>query len=73
MPYSGRSQVPPLTICELQVLEYACEGKTAWEIGRIIDRSEGTVKKHLQRIYRKIGVENRMGAADWLRERMTMA
>ena len=71
MPHSGPSSVHPLTKRELEILRWICEGKTYWETARIIGRRHGTVKKHLQRIYRKIGVENRMAAANSLREQLS--
>lgn len=38
-------------------------GKTDAEIATIIGVSTNTIGKHLERIYRKLGVENRMAAA----------
>lgn len=38
-------------------------GKTDAEIATILDVSTSTVGKHLERIYQKLGVENRMAAA----------
>lgn len=67
MPHSGPSSLPPLTVRELEILQWNSEGTTYWETACILGRPHGTVKKHLQRIYRKIGVENRMAAANWLR------
>jgi DNA-binding CsgD family transcriptional regulator len=48
---------------EAEVLQWLCQGKTNQEIGIILDISFRTVKKHLERIYQKIGVENRTTAA----------
>ena len=39
------------------------QGKTNEEIGDILGCSRRTVQKHLERIYIKLGVENRTGAA----------
>lgn len=47
---------------ELEVLEWARDGKTAWEIASIRQISEATVKYHLKSIYSKLGVSNRAQA-----------
>jgi DNA-binding CsgD family transcriptional regulator len=52
-----------LTPCERKVLRWVAEGKTNWQIGQILGCAERTVKKHLQHIYRKLGVDNRTAAA----------
>jgi DNA-binding CsgD family transcriptional regulator len=57
-----------LTPREREVFDWAKIGKTNWAISRILNCSEATVKKHLQRIYRKLGVENRVEALNALRE-----
>ncbi|MBI6768031.1 helix-turn-helix transcriptional regulator [Pseudomonas syringae] len=51
-----------LTHRELEVLQWARDGKTAWEISMIRDVSESTVKYHLKTIYSKLGVANRAQA-----------
>ncbi|QQN29072.1 helix-turn-helix transcriptional regulator [Pseudomonas syringae group genomosp. 3] len=51
-----------LTLRELEVLQWARDGKTAWEISIIRDVSESTVKYHLKTIYSKLGVANRAQA-----------
>lgn len=48
---------------ELEVLEAICRGKTNLEIAAALDISPFTVKNHVQRIFRKIGVTNRTQAA----------
>jgi DNA-binding CsgD family transcriptional regulator len=48
---------------EREVLHWVCEGKTDAEIGEILDISVHTVSKHLQRVFIKLGVENRTAAA----------
>lgn len=52
----------PLTPKELEVLRWAAEGKTVWEISRIRSISQATVKFHLQNIYGKLQVNNRVQA-----------
>jgi len=53
-----------LTNRELEVVCWVARGKSNGDIGRILVCSEGTVKKHVQRIFRKFGVETRTAAAD---------
>ena len=52
-----------LTSREREVLHWVCECKTDAEIGGILGISVHTVSKHLQRVFKKLGVENRMAAA----------
>ncbi|PUB46004.1 response regulator transcription factor [Pseudomonas sp. GV047] len=52
----------PLTPTELEILRWASEGKTVWEISQIRTTSEATVKFHLRNIYGKFGVTNRVQA-----------
>lgn len=51
-----------LTPRELECISWACEGKTAWEISKIIDVSERTVVFHLTSATRKLGAINRQHA-----------
>ena len=51
-----------LTITEMEVLKWAKEGKTVWEISTIRGVSESTVKFHFQNIYKKLDVNNRVHA-----------
>lgn len=55
-------QTRALTPKELEILKWAREGKTAWEIGLIKEVSEATVKHHFKSIYAKLGVTNRAQA-----------
>lgn len=48
---------------ESEVLAWIGQGKTNEEIGHILGCSPRTVQKHLERIYIKLGVENRTAAA----------
>ena len=52
----------PLTPAELEILRWAAEGKTVWEISQIRATSEATVKFHLRNIYGKLDVSNRVQA-----------
>jgi DNA-binding CsgD family transcriptional regulator len=55
-------EVTPLSSREDEVMVWLAEGKTNEEIGIILSISAHTVKNHLDRIYRKIGVDNRHAA-----------
>jgi transcriptional regulator EpsA len=57
---SGRYQ--PLTERELEVVGWVVQGKSNAEIGQILGLSGLTVKNHLQNIYRKLDVHNRVQA-----------
>ncbi len=52
-----------LTRREAEVLAWVSQGKTNTEIGIIISASPRTVEKHLERIFKKLGVETRTAAA----------
>lgn len=52
-----------LTIREADVLLWIANGKTNREIGLILEMSPRTVNKHLEQVFRKLGVENRTAAA----------
>jgi two-component system, NarL family, response regulator len=51
-----------LTEREIQILRLAAKGLSNPEIGRVIDRTEGTVKAHLRNIHEKLGVQDRTEA-----------
>ncbi|MGU9855257.1 response regulator transcription factor [Pseudomonas sp. LF245] len=51
-----------LTATELEILRWASNGKTVWEISQIRATSEATVKFHLRNIYGKLEVTNRVQA-----------
>lgn len=55
-------QKASLTPREKECLLWAAEGKTAWEIGVIINTSERTAVFHLQNAANKMGVKNRQHA-----------
>jgi DNA-binding NarL/FixJ family response regulator len=52
-----------LTAREAEVLLWVAQGKSNPEIGSILGTAENTVKKHLQHIFEKVGVDNRNAAA----------
>ena len=55
-----------LTPREREILGLIAEGKSNAEVARALAISETTVKGHLWRLYRKIGVSNRTAAARWV-------
>jgi LuxR family quorum sensing-dependent transcriptional regulator len=64
-------QRPQLTSREREVLVWAAQGKSAWEIGEILGIAKRTVDAHTQSASRKLGAANRTHAvAIALRERM---
>ena len=52
-----------LTPRETEVLRWVAEGKTNKDIGTLLRASPRTVAKHLERVFEKLGVENRTAAA----------
>ncbi|KAF1011549.1 MAG: HTH-type quorum sensing-dependent transcriptional regulator RpaR [Pseudomonas fluorescens] len=61
-----RAMLPgqPLTPKEMEILHWAAEGKTVWEISKIRAVSQATVKFHLRNIYAKLQVSNRVQAVN---------
>lgn len=57
------SNVLDLSLREREVLESVCRGRTNLEIAAALNISPFTVKNHVQRIFRKVGVTNRTQAA----------
>jgi transcriptional regulator EpsA len=57
------TNVLDLSAREQEVLESMCRGRTNLDIAAALDISPFTVKNHVQRIFRKIGVTNRTQAA----------
>lgn len=51
-----------LTSREVEVLTWAAQGKSAWEIGEILDSAKRTVDEHVQTAVRKLGAVNRTHA-----------
>lgn len=62
---------PRLTQRECEVLTWIANGKSAWEIGEILEISKRTVDEHAQTAFRKLGASNRTQAvAIALRDRI---
>ena len=59
-----------LTLRESEVLYWVVKGKTNRDIGDILGSSPATVKKHLERVYEKLGVETRTAAAGMAMQRV---
>lgn len=64
-----RRRKNPLTKRQRELLRLVEEELTDEEIAARIFRSPGTVRKHLQKAYRTLGVHDRFTAADLARER----
>ncbi|MGW7614608.1 response regulator [Streptomyces antimycoticus] len=58
----------PLTSREQEVARLVAEGLTNSDIGAELFISTGTVKTHLARLQKKLGVQNRVGIAAWVWE-----
>jgi DNA-binding CsgD family transcriptional regulator len=63
---TGQQAVRQLTNREIEVLLLVADGKTNEEIGMLLGISGKTVQHHVARVYRKINVSGRVGAAMWL-------
>jgi DNA-binding CsgD family transcriptional regulator len=62
-PAAGNLAVLGLSARESEVLLWVTRGKSNEEIRSILGISPGTVKKHLEHIFQKLGVESRTAAA----------
>jgi DNA-binding CsgD family transcriptional regulator len=56
------SQVPSLTPRERECMQWTAVGKSAWEIGQILNISEATVRFHLSNAFARLGASNRIAA-----------
>lgn len=59
----GAGLAGALTEQERVCLSWTVQGKTAWEISQILNRSRPTVDFHLQKAMRKLGASNKVHAA----------
>lgn len=55
-------QTAPLTVREKECLQWTADGKTAWEIGRILSIAERTVVFHINNVVQKLGAANKTQA-----------
>lgn len=51
-----------LTPREIEVLNWVAQGKSAWEVGEILNIAKRTVDEHVQTAVHKIGAVNRTHA-----------
>jgi LuxR family quorum sensing-dependent transcriptional regulator len=58
----GLEGKPRLTLREREVLAWSAQGKSAWEIGEILNIAKRTVDEHAQTAMRKLGAANRTQA-----------
>jgi DNA-binding CsgD family transcriptional regulator len=63
-----RRRLPPLTPREREILDLVAEGKTNADIAEILWVSPGTVRRHLENVYAKLGVHTRTAAAALFRQ-----
>ena len=59
-----------LTKREAEVLFWIAKDKSTAGIAKVLDCCEGTVRKHLEHVYKKLGVQSRMGAVMVALERL---
>lgn len=52
-----------LTARQCEIMEWIAEGKTSWEVATILGISPRTVEKHMEAIFQRLNVENRVAAA----------
>ena len=55
---------------ETEVLFWVAQDKSNTEIAKILSCSEGTVRKHLENIYKKLDVQTRLGAVMFALEKL---
>lgn len=67
--FSFNSRFPeekkPPTPRELQVAKWIGRAKTNEQIGKLLGCRKTTVKKHVQNLLEKLGLENRLGICAW--------
>ena len=73
LPTPGERPAEGLSPREQQVLRLVAEGLANKQIGRALGISERTVKAHLGRVFRQIGVVDRTSAALWARDHLPEA
>lgn len=63
---ANRGARSALTEPQTEVLSWVARGKTNAEIGKILSLKTRTIGKYLERIFPKLGVENRTAAASFV-------
>jgi DNA-binding NarL/FixJ family response regulator len=66
---SYAKELSELTPQKREILELAAEGRSNAQIARQLFLSESTIKQHLRKVYRTLGVKNRNQAAGFFRPR----
>jgi len=67
-PWTVETFLQQLTDSEKRILPSLVDGQSNKELARLLERSEHTVRVHVQHIFRKAGVKNRTQlAAKWFR------
>jgi DNA-binding CsgD family transcriptional regulator len=68
-----RRWFPRLTAREREILELVAEGRTNAQIAERLWVSPGTVRKHLDNVYAKLGVHTRTAAAAFVQDRQLLS
>jgi DNA-binding CsgD family transcriptional regulator len=68
-----RQWMPRLTAREREILDLVAEGRTNAQIAERLWLSLGTVRKHLDHVYAKLGVHTRTAAVAFVRERRLLS
>jgi DNA-binding NarL/FixJ family response regulator len=68
-----RRWFPRLTAREREILELVAEGRTNAQIAERLWVSPGTVRKHLDNVYAKLGVHTRTAAAAFVQDRRLLS
>jgi len=64
-PHPTPNETFGLTVRELEILRLVFEGYTNPQMAKMLWVTEPTIKFHLSKVYRKLGVANRTEAARW--------
>ncbi len=68
--FIARLQGLDLTLREAEVMYWVCEGKSNPDIAQILDITLHTVNRHIEHIFKKLGVDNRHKAIKTVKERL---
>jgi DNA-binding CsgD family transcriptional regulator len=62
LPLANQPEQPKLTPRELEALRWTMDGKTAWEVGKVLGISERTVNFHINNSIHKLNCVNKQQA-----------
>lgn len=62
VPTAAQPERPALTPREIDVLAWSLDGKTAWEVGQLLNITERTVNFHMNNCIQKLGCVNKQQA-----------